>query len=104
MEFKPMSEMTKEEVKMILERILGIDLVEIKSIDKDYEENELIVTILSRWQYIDDDGKEKFINDEEEVILGSDNIKLDGDYNSYEYNQYTVAKGYSVLWKNNPYV
>lgn len=104
MNFKPMSEMTEDEVKMIIERILGVDLVEIKSIDKDFEENELIVTILSKWQYIDDDGIEKSINDEEEIIFGSDNVKLDGGGNNFEYQQYTVAKGYSELWKNNPYL
>lgn len=104
MDFKPMSEITEDELKMIIERILGVDLVEIKSIDKDFEENELIVTILSKWQYIDDCGKEQFINAEEEIIFGSDDIKIDGIDCNYEYQQYTVAKGYSKLWKDNPYL
>lgn len=104
MNFKPMSEMTEDEVKMIIERILGVDLVEIKSIDKDFEENELVVTILSKWQYIDDYEKEQFINAEEEIIFGSDDIKIDGINCNYEYQQYTVAKGYSKLWKDNPYL
>jgi hypothetical protein len=106
MKWKRMSEITDEGIKFILKDILGIEnLGGRENVD---DENSILVTILSKWNYTDDDGKVVEYDQEDEIELTSERIE-GNDYpiereEQYKYKQYMIAKGYSIYWKENPYI
>lgn len=105
LKYRPMATMKKNEIKYILDNVIGLDYEEIKSIKYNKKENQIEITISEIWDVPDDSGTIAKVLDTEDIIFTDESCMLEyGQTNSnYDYVQYILAKKYHKLWKDNKY-
>lgn len=105
LKYRPMATMKKNEIKYILDNVIGLDYEEIKSIKYNKKENQIEITISEIWDVPDDSETIAKVLDTEDIIFTDESCMLEyGQTNSnYDYVQYILAKKYHKLWKDNKY-
>lgn len=101
MKFKPITDITDQEVERLWKDIFNID--KITFIKRKVKRNEVKVGFITSW----DTGDEE-IEIEDVITMWSDNFEepdfLVTSKDHFKYQQFMIAKGYSKYWKDNPYV
>jgi len=104
MKYKPITDMTDQEIEFLWKDIFQIN--KIISIERNIEENEIEVSFETTWGDGTDD--DPYFEMEDTITMYSDGFSnVDFSINEEDklkYRQYMIAKGYSMYWKNNPYV
>lgn len=103
-EYKSITEMADEEIEFVVRDLLSWDIEKITNIDRDYEENEIIVEFMAIWYSEGDDGKEIISLNEEEIVLSPTSARGAEPYDSVNYRKYMLAKGYHPLLKDNKWL
>lgn len=100
MKYKPITEMTDEEIEFLWKDIFDVN--RITNIERNIDNNEIEVSFETTWG----DKKEQF-DVEDTITMYSDdfeqpNFSIDSE-DVLKYKQYMIAKGYSMYWKDNKY-
>ena len=99
-------------VTLLKKNIMNTDQFEIAEVFYDVEANCIVVDFVINKEVLDDDTDEMVsVEVHYEVEFYSDIINsydFNEDFNLkksgvYDYKQFVVAQGYSILWKDNPY-
>lgn len=103
MQYKPITNMTDKEIERLWKDIFKVN--KITFIERNIEENEIEVRFETTWG----DGTEEcpFEDMEDTVVMYPDKF-YEPDFlvrpeDRLKYHHYTIAKGYSWYWKDNPY-
>lgn len=102
--YRLITEMTNEEVEFVVRDLLSWDIEKITSIDRNFEENEIIVEFIAIWYSKDDEGKEIRSLNEEEISISPTSARGAEPYDSIDYRKYMLAKGYHPLLKDNKWL
>ena len=106
MKYKPLTEITDEEIEQLWKDIFKVN--KITFIERNTEENEIEVKFETTWG--DGTEEEPYEEIEDTVIMYPDTFDEpefwipDMLEKHFIYRQYMIAKGYSYYWKDNPYV
>ncbi len=104
MKYRPITDMTDQEIEFLWKDILKINKV--IYVKRNIEENKIKVEFESTWG----EGTEldPYFDIEDMVIMHPDKFnEMDYPVNleeKFKYQQYMIAKGYSKYWKDNPYI
>ena len=114
MKYRPITDLTDDEVKQIVDEIFKPK--RIFKITRRKRAKEIEVSIKTDWCFYDDDGKKKVYEDTEYVTLKDPfltNGGIETDKNTYDFDsakhdfmfkQFCLAKGVCCLLKDNPYM
>ena len=114
MKYKPITDLTDDEVRQIVTEI--IKPIKISRIVRRKRAKEIEVSVKTDWSYTDDYGRKRIYTTTEYVTL-KDPFCTDGgieiDKNTYDFDsakhnfmfkQFCLAKGVCHLLKDNPYL
>jgi hypothetical protein len=104
MKYRPITEMTDKEIEFLWKDIFQVN--KITSIERNIEDNEIVVGFITTWG--DGTKDDPYIDIEDSVIMYSDDFEEPNfpvsSEEKFKYRQYMIAKGYSKYWKDNPYI
>lgn len=114
MNYKKITELDDSEIKFIINEIWEPE--KITKIHRYKREEKIIVKVKTRWHTTDDDGKDVFYLDTEEITLKdpfANNYGFGYDHNTYSFNEaeeqekfkkFCLAKGVCCYLKDNQYL
>jgi len=114
MQYQKITDLTDDEVRFIINEIYRPE--KITRIIRKKRKEEVIVRVKTRWHTTDDDGKDVYYLDTEELTLKDpfrNRIGLEYDQSTYSFSfdkdqekfkQFCLAKGICYLLKDNPYM
>ena len=114
MQYRKITDLTDDEIEFIVFEIYKPE--KITRIIRKPRKEEVVVKVKTQWHYTDDNGKDVYYLDTEELILRDPFKNHDGfeyDHNTYSFNayeeqekfkKYCLAKGVCYLLKNNIYL
>lgn len=107
MKYRELLSLTNEEVEGFLNDLFGEELIEIISIEKNYNLNEIYCELILSWITINEDGKECEVHLEDNIELSEGEINVSFGLNVKDqrlWKYFCHAKGINSYLKDNPYL
>lgn len=107
MKYKPITKITNGEIKRLLTAMYGDMIKCIVNIKKDFDDESVTVTFVTRgWD--DGEGGDETLEFENEITMYSDYYDppdfSPAQDDRLKYKQFMIAKGYSMYWQDNPFI